>query len=91
MALGYEPLAKPLGCAATTLKIFDQAWKDTLMVMDSELDVAFVEGLSCRQLEMSTLMKNALALYHTDQVHRKEPQSYRELKTMITDMLEDQQ
>ena len=35
-------------------------------------------------------MKNAVALNHSDQVHRTEPKSYTKLKAMVTDTLDDQ-
>ena len=35
-------------------------------------------------------MKNALALYHSDQLHQKEPKSKTKLTALITDILEDQ-
>ena len=36
-------------------------------------------------------MQNAMALYHSDQVHRKEPKSYSMLLAMVTEVLEDKQ
>ena len=37
------------------------------MVMHVELAMALMDGLHFRQLEKSTLMMSALALYHSDQ------------------------
>ena len=48
---------------------------------------AFYHG----QLETSTRVQNALALDHSDQVHRKEPKIHLRLKTMVSDAVEDQQ
>ena len=59
------------------LKMFDQAWD-------------FWEILYHRQVETSTRTKNALALYPSDEVHRKEPQSCTQLKALVTNILEDQ-
>ena len=73
------------------LKEFDQAWEETLMALEKEPEVDLVEGLHHRQLEKWTLMQNALALYHSDQVHRKEPQSYSRLKALFSNVLEEQQ
>ena len=39
----------------------------------------------------STLIKNALTLHHSDQVHREEPKSYTKLKALVADIVEDQQ
>ena len=44
-----------------SLKMFDQAWDETLMAMDIETNMAFVEGLYYRRLEKSTLMRNSSA------------------------------
>ena len=54
----------------------DQGWEDTLMGMESELERDLLESLDHRQLEKSSFMKNAVALLHSDQVHRTGPKSY---------------
>ena len=71
------------------LKMFDMAWEVALMVMHVELDMGLMDGLYFRQLEKSTLMMSALALYHPDQV--QESTIYTKLKTMVTDLVYDQQ
>ena len=46
------------------------------MAMSSiEPDLAILEGPHARHLERSTLMKNALALYHSDEIYQKERKS----------------
>ena len=70
--------------------MFEQAWEETLMALRKEPEEDPLDSLHQRQLEKSTPMQNALALWHSDQVHRKEPKSYSKLKDMVTDVLEDQ-
>ena len=53
------------------LKMFDRAWNETWMAMEMGPDVALFGCLYYRQLEPSTLMKNALALWQSDQAHPK--------------------
>ena len=53
-----------------SLKRFDQSWEETLMALEKEPEGDLVQGLYRRQLEKSTLKQNALARYHSDQVHR---------------------
>ena len=55
------------------LKMFDQTWEETLMAMEKERGRDFLQSLHQRPSEKSRLMKYDLALYHSDQVHRKEP------------------
>ena len=57
------------------LKMFDQAWEETSMVMKMELDVGLLEGFSNKTWQKSTCMKSALSLFHPHRVHRKEPRS----------------
>ena len=42
-------------------------------------------------MEKSTLMKNGMTLYHQDIILKKEPRSYQRLRTMVNDILEQQQ
>ena len=55
------------------------------MALQKELAEDLVEGLYHRQFEKSTLMQNASALYHSDQVHRKEPTCNSKLKAVVTE------
>ena len=69
------------------LKMFDQAWEDTLMAMAIlNLTWPFAKVLAAGSWKTSTIMKNALALHHMDQVHREESKSHTK-----KDILEDQQ
>ena len=61
------------------------------MAPEQESEGDLLEGLDHREMEMLTLMHNALALCHSGQVHRKGPKSYSSLKAMESDALEDQQ
>ena len=70
------------------LKKFDHSWEETVMELVKEPEADLAEGLYHRQLEKSTIMLNALALY-SHQVHRKEPKSYSKLKAMVTHFSED--
>ena len=54
-----------------------------LMALDEGPEVDFLDGLYHRQLEKSTLVRNALALHHSYQVDRKEPKSQSKLKAMV--------
>ena len=74
-----------------SLKKFDQASEETLMAMKKATDMALLEVLCYGQLEKSALVKNALAPYHSDQVHRKETKCYTKLKAMVPVILTDQQ
>ena len=59
------------------------------MAMEVEPDLALLEDVYDRRWEKLSIMKHALAAYHSDQVHRKEPKSDTKLKALVTDMLED--
>ena len=60
------------------------------MAFEKEPEDDLLEGLYHRQLEKSTPMLNATALYHCDQIHRKEPKSFLKPEA-VTDVLKDQQ
>ena len=78
--------------ASDNFKKFDEAWEENLMALDTEEEGAdLMEGLYHPQLEKSTLMLIALALYHYDQVHGKESETYPGLKALVSDVVEDQQ
>ena len=62
----------------------DQVWEETLMALEKEPEADLLEGLHHRQLEMPTLMLNALAPHHSDQIHRRS-------KAMVSVVLEGQQ
>ena len=61
------------------------------MALVKEPEEDLPEELHHRQLERSTLMQNAVALYFSDQVLRKELKSYSNLKSYGYRRLEDQQ
>ena len=69
--------------------MLDMAWEVVLMVMHVQLDLDLTDGLYFRQWEKSTLMISALSLHHSEQV--QESTSYTKLKTMVTDLVYDQQ
>ena len=56
-----------------SLEMFVQARELTLMAMEQELERDLPESLYHRQLEKSSLMKTASALYQSDQAHCKGP------------------
>ena len=74
-----------------SLKTLDEAWENILMAPEKEPEDDLLKGLYHRQLEKSTSMQNAFALYHSDQSHRKEPKSCTKSRAMVTDSLKDQQ
>ena len=43
-----------------------------------------------KQLKKSSVMKNALSLYHSDILPNKETKSHKRLRSMVNDILEDQ-
>ena len=51
--------------------------------MENELERNLLESIDRRHLEKSILMKTALALFHSDQVHRKELKSNTKLKALV--------
>ena len=61
------------------------------MALVEELEEDLPEVLHHRQLERSTLMQNAVALYFSDQVLRKELKSYSNVKSYSYRRLGDQQ
>ena len=74
------------------LKKIDEGWENILMALEKEPDDDLLEGFYLQQLERSTSMQNASALYHSDQIHRKEPKSSTsKLRAMATDAPNDQQ
>ena len=73
------------------LNIVDQAWEETLVGMQQEPENDFLGSLYHRHLKNTTLLKNALALQHSDQVHRKGQRSSTKLKAVVKDILEDKQ
>ena len=58
------------------LKMFNQAWEETLSAPGDVLDEHVLENLYQRQVKKSTLMKHAITLYQQDIVLKKEPRSY---------------
>ena len=80
-----------VGLRNVSLMMFDQALEEPLMKMEIALAVALLEGACYGQSETSTLMKNALGPYHSDQVHRTEVKCYTQLKAMVTGILQDPQ
>ena len=69
-------------------KMPDRTWEETLMAMETEpgSNLCVIDNWKSR-----FLMQKALALNHSDQVHRKEPKRYGKLKALVTDILHDQQ
>ena len=43
--------------------MFNQAWDETLLTLDSDLDEHVLENLCERQVKMPTLMTNAMTHY----------------------------
>ena len=72
------------------LKMFDQAWEETLLSSGNDLDDIVLENLYERQVGKTALIKNALTLYQRDGVLKKELRSYQRLRTMVNDILEQQ-
>ena len=70
---------------------FDEARENIPTASEKEPENDLLRGLYHRQLEKSTYMKSVLALHHSDQIHRKEPNSYMEFKAMVTDVLKNHQ
>ena len=60
---------------------FDEACEEILMALEKEPEEDLLEGLYHRRLVKSTLLKDALMLFHNDQVH------YTELKAIVTEVL----
>ena len=69
------------------LKMFNQAWEDTLLAFGNDLDEHFLENLYERQEKRSTLMKNAMTLHQQDIVLKKEPSIYQRLRIMVNAIL----
>ena len=57
------------------LKMFNQAWEETLQVYCNGLDEHVLENLCERLVKKSAPMKHAMTLYQQDIVLRKEPRS----------------
>ena len=73
------------------LKKFVGAWEETLMSLEKKPEADVLKDLHHRQLEKSTLVLNALALDHSDPIHREEPKSCSRLRAVVPDVLEHQQ
>ena len=72
------------------LKVFNQPWEETQLLLDKNVDEELLENLYERQLRKSSLMKNALSLYHSDILLKREPMNSKKLRAVETDILEDQ-
>ena len=62
------------------LKMFNQAWEETLPALGNDLDEHVLENLFERQVKKSTLMKHAMTLHQRHIVLKKEPRSYQRLR-----------
>ena len=62
-------------------KMFNQAWQETLPAFGNDLNKHVVENLYERQVNKSTLMKNAMTLYQQDIVLKKSPEATK--RTMV--------
>ena len=71
--------------------MFTQDREETSLAFGNDLDECVLENLYERQGRKSTLMKNALSLYQSDNVLKKEPRRYPKLRTTTNDILEHQQ
>ena len=71
-------------------KMFNQAWKETVLARGNDLDEGVLENLCERQVRTSTLMQNALTLSQPDIVLKDEPRSDKRLMTVVHDILEQQ-
>ena len=69
------------------LKMFNQAREEHIISPRQDLDEGVLESFFEKQLGKSTLMKNALTLYLSDVVLKREPRSFQKLRTMVNDIL----
>ena len=73
------------------LRAFDQAWDEILLNIEEEPKEKMLELLYRTQLEQSSEIQNALALYEQDIVQRGESRSYVKLKTIVANFLDKKQ
>ena len=73
------------------LKMFNQAREGTLSAFGNDLDEHVRDNLHEQQVKKSTLMKHAWIFYQQDILLKKEPRNYQRLRTLVTDILVQQQ
>ena len=74
-----------------SLKMFNQAWEETLVALGDDLGEGVLENLCERQVWKSAFMKHVMTLHQQDIVLKKEPRSYAKLRTVVNHILEHQQ
>ena len=74
-----------------SLKMFNQAWEETLLAFGHDLGEGVLKNLCERQVRKSTLMTHVMTLHQQDIVLKEEPRSYANLRTVVNHILEHQQ
>ena len=74
----------------TTSKRSIRPGNETLQAFSSDLDENILESFFDRQLKKSSLLKTALSVHQHDIVVKKQPRSYRELRMMVDNILENE-
>ena len=71
------------------VKKLDRADEEALMMLRKNLKKPFWKDFTFESWRTRRFMRNAIALYHSDQVHDKESKSYSKLRAIVSNVFKD--